>query len=81
MGTPIASPTHPLAASRRIRSGGSPRQQRNAAYLHYALASGRHPRLAELLSPAGAGPAAPVTDAADRYRDVLGRILTGLLAR
>jgi AcrR family transcriptional regulator len=62
-------------------SGGSARQQRNAAYLHYALASGRHPRLAELLSPAGAGPAAPVTDAADRYRDVLGRILTGLLAR
>ena len=60
-------------------SGGSARQQRNAAYLHYALASGRHPRLAELLSPAGAGPAAPVTDAADRYRDVLGRILTGLL--
>ena len=62
-------------------SGGSARQRRNAAYLHYALASGRHPRLAELLSVTGAGPARPVADTADPYRDVLGRILTGLLAR
>ena len=61
--------------------GGSARQQRNAAYLHYALASGRHPRLAELLSP-GRRPDRPRRyRAADRYRDVLGRILTGLLAR
>jgi AcrR family transcriptional regulator len=59
--------------------GGSARQQRNAAYLHFALGSGRHPRLAELLS--AAGPAEPAPDTADRYRDVLGRILTGLLAR
>ncbi len=60
-------------------SGGSARQQRNAAYLHYALASGGHPRLAELLS--AAGPAGSEPDTADRDRDVLGRILTGLLAR
>jgi AcrR family transcriptional regulator len=59
--------------------GGSARQQRNAAYLHYALASGRHQRLADLLSLAGPAGSAPGT--ADRYRDVLGRILTGLLAR
>ncbi len=59
--------------------GGSARQQRNAAYLHDALASGRHPRLAELLS--AASPAGSEPDTADRYRDVLGRILTGLLAR
>lgn len=55
-------------------SGGSARQQRNAAYLHHALASGRHPRLAEMLSAA-----VPATDPADRYRDVLARILSGLL--
>jgi AcrR family transcriptional regulator len=60
-------------------TGGSARQQRNAAYLHHALTTGRHPRLAELLaptSPAQAGPPEP----AGRYHDILARILSGLLA-
>jgi AcrR family transcriptional regulator len=60
-------------------TGGSDRQQRNAAYLQHALATGTHPRLAELLAPA-AGDAGPAPDPADRYRDVMARILTGLLA-
>jgi AcrR family transcriptional regulator len=60
-------------------TGGSERQQRNAAYLRYALATGRHPRLAELLAPAATDPG-PAPDPADRYRDIMARILTGLLA-
>ena len=31
--------------------GGSARQQRNAAYLNHALATGRYPQLADLLAP------------------------------
>jgi hypothetical protein len=64
-------------------AGGSARQQRNAAYLQRALASGRHPRLAELLarpSPAAASPTGAAADPADRYGDIVARILTGLLA-
>jgi AcrR family transcriptional regulator len=64
-------------------TGGSARQQRNAAYLHHALAAGRRPRLAELLapaSPAQAGPPEAAPDPAERYRDILARILSGLLA-
>jgi len=60
-------------------TGGSQRQQRNAAYLQHALATGRHPRLAELLAPAAADPG-PAPDPAGRYRDIMARILTGLLA-
>jgi AcrR family transcriptional regulator len=60
-------------------TGGSERQQRNAAYLEHALATGRHPRLAELLAPAAAGPG-PGLEPADRYRGIMARILTGLLA-
>ena len=60
-------------------TGGSDRQQRNAAYLQHALATGGHPRLAELLAPAAADPG-PAPDPADRYRDIMARILTGLLA-
>jgi hypothetical protein len=60
-------------------TGGSDRQQRNAAYLRYALATGKHPRLAELLAPAATDPG-PAPDPADRYRDIMARILTGLLA-
>ncbi|MDQ2813344.1 MAG: TetR/AcrR family transcriptional regulator [Actinomycetota bacterium] len=64
-------------------TGGSARQQRNATYLRHALATGRHPRLAELLTPpsseqASMSGAAP--DPAERYRDILARILNGLLA-
>jgi hypothetical protein len=62
-------------------TGGPDRHQRNAAYLHHALAAGRHPRLAELLTPppGGTSPPEAATDPADRYRDILARILTGLL--
>jgi AcrR family transcriptional regulator len=61
-------------------TGGSERQQRTAAYLRYALVTGHHPRLAELLSPAAAPPGEAPDDTQDRYRDILARILTGLLA-
>jgi AcrR family transcriptional regulator len=63
-------------------TGGPDRQQRNAAYLHHSLAAGRHPRLAELLTPppGWTGPPDATTDPADRYRDIVARILTGLLA-
>ena len=64
-------------------TGGSARQQRNAAYLQHILATGSHPRLAELLTPAappGNGQPGPGHDPADPYRDILARILTGLLA-
>jgi AcrR family transcriptional regulator len=60
-------------------AGGSQLQQSNVAYLQQALASGEHPRLAELLS-AGPVPAGPDPgDPAVRYADIIGRILTGLL--
>ena len=63
---------------------GPDRQQRNAAYLRYALAAGQRPRLAELLaapsSPPGTSPAEAASHPADRYRDILARILSGLLA-
>jgi AcrR family transcriptional regulator len=57
-------------------AGGPDRQQRNAAYLRYALATGQHPRLAELLAAPSAGP----PQAPASYRDILARILTGLLS-
>ena len=78
------------------QAGGADRQQRNAAYLQHSLASGEHSRLAGLLAqlpaepeaaagprdvPPGAGPArSPAPAAADRYADLLGRILVGILA-
>lgn len=56
-------------------AGGSAAQQRNAAYLHHAVATGRYPRLTQLLAQPAATPAGP----ADRYADILGRLLAGLL--
>ncbi len=62
-------------------TGGSDRQQRNAAYLHHVLTSGSNPRLAELLAqPAQASASAATPELAERYRDILARILSGLLA-
>ena len=64
-------------------AGGPARQQRNAVYLQRTLAAGRRPRLAELLTaapPAGTSPPEAAIDPADRYRDLLARILSGLLA-
>ena len=60
--------------------GGSAQQQRNAAYLRYALVAGHHPRLAELLAPQVAATPGEAPDPQSRYRDILARILTGLLA-
>jgi hypothetical protein len=63
---------------------GPDRQQRNAAYLQHALAAGYRPRLAELLaapsSPSRTSPPEAASHPADRYRDILARILSGLLA-
>jgi AcrR family transcriptional regulator len=61
-------------------TGGAARQQRNATYLHHALATGQGRRLAELLAPRSQTDPAAVPDPADRYRDILARILTGLLS-
>jgi AcrR family transcriptional regulator len=52
-------------------------QARNLAYLSHALTSGRHPRLAALLSPQAQLP--PPGELAGRYPDLIARILTGLL--
>ena len=59
-------------------AGGLAVQQRNTDYLIHALTSGAHPRLAELL---GGDPPPPAgqPDPADRYADILRKILTGLL--
>jgi AcrR family transcriptional regulator len=59
---------------------GSALQQRNAAYLHHAATSGEWPQLTHLLSqdPAPADPAGGA-DPALRGRQILARILTGLL--
>jgi AcrR family transcriptional regulator len=59
-------------------AGGSAAQQRNQAYLQHVLAAGDHPRLAQLLGAAGAGPASPA-EAGDPYPGILARVLTGLL--
>lgn len=55
--------------------GGSDLQQRNVAYLGHVLASGGRPRLAHLLAQARPGAEGP----ADRYADIMSRILLGLL--
>ena len=52
-------------------------QTRNLAYLGHALTSGRHPRLAALLSPQAEPP--PPEELAGRYPDLIARVLTGLL--
>lgn len=56
-------------------SGGQSAQRRNAAYLQQVLAAGQHPRLTRLVTPAPAAGQA----SADRYTDIVGRILTGIL--
>jgi AcrR family transcriptional regulator len=56
-------------------AGSSALQQRSVAYLRYAIGSGEHPRLAQLLAGAPAAAAGP----ADRYCDILARLLSGLL--
>jgi AcrR family transcriptional regulator len=73
------------------QAGGPALQERNIAYLTHAINSGDHPRLAGLVAqapvsagnqPAGTAredePPAPA-DPADRYPDLLSRVLLGLL--
>lgn len=60
-------------------TGGSDRQRRNAAYLRYALINGHRPRLAELLASQAEAPDEEPPNPQNRYRDVLARVLTGLL--
>jgi AcrR family transcriptional regulator len=50
-------------------------QERNAAYLQHAVASGEYPRLNRLLQAGSATPGDPV----GRYTEILGRVLSGLL--
>jgi AcrR family transcriptional regulator len=59
-------------------AGGSAAQQRIVSYLAHVVASGERPRLARLLSEPPVADAA-VPDPADRYPDILSRVLTGLL--
>jgi AcrR family transcriptional regulator len=63
------------------QAGGPDLQARNIAYLTHAVASGDHPRLAAHFSATMSEEAmsADVLDPADRYPDVLARLLTGLL--
>jgi AcrR family transcriptional regulator len=60
-------------------AGGPAAQQRVVAYLGHVIASGEHPRLTRLLSQPSAV-YTTVPDPADRYPDIMSRVLTGLLA-
>ena len=59
-------------------AGGPAVQKRLTDYLIHAVTSGAHPRLAELLSDATPPPADPA-DPADRYADIVRKVLAGLL--
>jgi AcrR family transcriptional regulator len=69
-------------------AGGSELQARQVGYLRHALGTGQFPRLAELITPPGP-PAPPLddpppadralADPADRYADIMTRVLAGLL--
>jgi len=63
------------------QAGGAEFAERNAAYLRHALTSGEHPALARLLSqgPPPQGEHVQPVDPADRFRDILIRVLTALL--
>jgi AcrR family transcriptional regulator len=61
-------------------AGGSAAQQRIVAYLQHVIESGERPRLARLLTQTPAVDAAAPTPA-DRYADIMRRVLTGLLGR
>lgn len=63
------------------QAGGTELAERNVAYLQHALTSGEHRELARLLSqgPRPEGEPARPADPAGRFRDILSRVLTGLL--
>lgn len=56
-------------------AGNSAVRHRNSAFLQHAVRSGEHPELTRLL--AAASPAA--TSPAERFAEILGRVLSGLL--
>jgi AcrR family transcriptional regulator len=60
------------------QAGGPALQERNVAYLSHAIASGSHPRLSELAAGSAAAPGAG-EGSADRFPDLLSRVLLGLL--
>jgi AcrR family transcriptional regulator len=60
------------------QAGGPALQERNVAYLSHAIASGSHPRLSELAAGPAAAPGAD-EGSADRFPDLLSRVLLGLL--
>jgi AcrR family transcriptional regulator len=69
---------HGITAAFALQEQADPGlQARNLAYLSHALASGRHPRLAALLSPQAQ--LQPPEELAGRYPDIIARVLTGLL--
>jgi AcrR family transcriptional regulator len=64
------------------QAGGAELAERNLAYVQHALTSGEHPALARLLSqgPPPPGDAVQSVNPADRFRDILARVLTALLS-
>ena len=67
-----------ITAAFALQEQADPRvQARNLAYLGHALTSGGHPRLAALVDPQAELP--PPEELADRYPDLIARVLTGLL--
>ena len=63
-------------------AGAAAAQRRHTAYLGHAIASGQFPLLATLLgaaSGAGSEVQPDPSDPADRYGDILARVMTGML--
>jgi AcrR family transcriptional regulator len=56
-------------------AGDSAVRKRNSAYLRHAVTSGEHPALARLLAAAPPAPTRP----SERFAEILGRVLSGLL--
>ncbi len=56
-------------------AGDAAVRERNAAFLQHAVTSGEHPELARLLADARPAPGGP----ADRFAEIVGRVLYGLL--
>ena len=60
------------------QAGGPALAERNVSYLRHVVASGEHPRLARLLASAQPEAAEPA-GSADRFSDILSRVLAGVL--
>lgn len=76
---PISWPTRPRPATAAFAlnelGATSGTRQRQGAYLAHVVATGGHPHLAAALTGVVPAPAAP----AERFEEILSRILTGLL--